>query len=180
MSEDQDQLIKDAQSGDREAFGEIYRIFLDRIYRFVYFLVREEPLAEDITQNTFLKAWDKIGSFSDKRGTMQAYLYTIARNLVIDNQRKKKAQVLTVEMEETISTSEDLEGKVIEKESQEEIKRSLDALPVDDREIIILKYFEDMDYSEIAKIVKKREGAIRARVFRALKVLREFMEKGSK
>lgn len=180
MPEDHKILAENAKKGDKNAFGEIYRIFLDRIYRFVYFLVRDEHLAEDITQNTFLKAWKKIGDFSSERGTVQAFLYTIARNLVIDTQRKKKEQILSVEIENLIPSGENLEENFINGEIREEIRKSLEILPEEDREIVALKYFEDMDYKEIAEIVRKKEGAIRVRMFRALKILREFLEKGSK
>lgn len=164
----------------KDAFAEIYRTYLDRIYRFVYFLVHDEALAEDITQNTFLKAWDKTKDFDEKRGTMQAYLYAIARNLVIDNQRKKKTMLLSVEVEGIIPSDENLEEQLVQKEEETELKKVLKILPEDDREIVVLKYFEDMDYKEISKVVNKKEGAIRVKLFRALKVIKEYLEKGSK
>lgn len=165
---------------DKEEFGEIYRTFLDKIYRFVFFLVHDEALAEDITQNTFLKAWKNIRSFDTKRGTMQAFLYSIARNLVIDNQRKKKAIRLEIEIEGLVPSNENLEENVINAESYRELRKTMEKLPDEDREIVALKYFEDMEYPEIAKITGKKEGAIRVRIHRALKLIREYLEKGTK
>lgn len=176
----EEQIIENARKGDKDAFGEIYKIYLDRIYRFVYFLVRDEPLAEDITQNVFIKAWMKIGEFSLKRGTMQAFLFAIARNLVIDEQRKKKALPLDGEAENFIPSGENLEEKVIRSETNEQLMKFLNRLPETDKQIVIMKYFEDMEYQEIAGVVKKNVVAVRVRLFRALKTVREFLEKGAK
>ncbi|EKE12501.1 MAG: hypothetical protein ACD_13C00193G0011 [uncultured bacterium] len=177
MSDEYRKFVKKAIIGDKNAFAELYRIFLDRIYRFIYYLVDDEFLAEDITQNTFLKAWNNLRNFSLTKGTYQSYLYTIARNLVIDHQRKKKEISLELTVGENLRSETDLVEGVARNESIAKVREALSILEEDDRQIIILRYFEDMSYDEIAAVIGKKPGAIRVRVHRLLEVLKNNLEK---
>jgi RNA polymerase sigma-70 factor (ECF subfamily) len=176
MSDDYSKFVKKAIAGDKNAFAELYNLFLDRIYRFIYYLVEDEFLAEDITQITFVKAWNKIGMFSITKGTFQSYLYTIARNLVIDHQRKKKEISLELTIGENFKSDTNLEQNVLRNESMTKVRQSLSVLDEDDRQIIILRYFEDMSFKEIAAITSKKSGAIRVKVHRLLGILRKKLE----
>lgn len=170
-------LVKKAKDGDREAFGELYRVYLDRIYRFVYFLVLDEPLAEDITQNTFLKAWNYLPKYVPEKGTFQSFVYKVARNLVIDHQRKKKEVAITQETELFLPADTDIEEEYEASERSVTVKRALSSLPDFDKEIVIMRYFEELSYSEISKVVGKKESAIRVRVHRALKMIKDNLKK---
>lgn len=176
MPLDQKKLVEEAKKGNKEAFGEIYRLFLSRIYRFIYYLVYDEPLAEDLTQETFIKAWKALPGFSSKKGTIQAYLFAIARNLVIDNQRKKKEVALTDEAAENIEITENLEENIAQNENKELVGRALSVLEPDEKQIVILRYFEEMHFTEISKIVGKKEGAIRVQMHRLLSKLKKYIE----
>ncbi|OGM81876.1 hypothetical protein A2394_00135 [Candidatus Woesebacteria bacterium RIFOXYB1_FULL_42_36] len=175
MPDDYGEYVKSAIAGDKEAFGELYRIFLNRIYRFVYYLVGDEFSAEDITQNTFLRAWRGLASFSMDSGTFQSYLYTIARNLVIDSQRKKKAYPLNG-LEEVIESQEDPVTEVWKGEISEKIRQALADLDTEDRQIIILRYFEEMQFGEISEVVGSNPGAIRVKVHRLMGLLKQKLE----
>jgi RNA polymerase sigma-70 factor (ECF subfamily) len=175
MPDDYNKYVKEAVAGDKEAFGELYKIFLNKIYRFVYYLVGDEFSAEDITQNTFLKTWNGLANFSFSAGTFQSYLYTIARNLVIDAQRKKKAYSLDG-LEDIIESKENLEVQVWRDEASEKVHQALDGLDEDDRQILILRFFEEMQFDEISKVVGKNPGAIRVKVHRLMGILREKLE----
>lgn len=175
MPDDYSKYVKRAIAGDREAFGELYKIFLNRIYRFVYYLVGDEFSAEDITQNTFLKAWNNLSNFSMDRGTFQSYLYTIARNLVIDGQRKKKIYSLEG-MENVIETQENRENELWKDQASEKVHEALDGLEEDDRQIIILRFFEEMHFDEIAEVVGKEPGTIRVKVHRLMGILKQKLE----
>lgn len=172
-----DDLVKAAGNGDKEAFGEIYNFFLSRIYRFVYYLVYDEAQAEDITQETFIKAWNAMPRFSLKKGTIQAYLFTIARNLVVDYQRKKKEISLESGKLPDLPGEENLEKRFIKKEETDLVKDALSKLDKEDKEILIMKYFEDFSYTQIGRIIGKKEGAIRVGVHRTLLKLRDYIKR---
>ncbi|OGD86740.1 hypothetical protein A2870_02775 [Candidatus Curtissbacteria bacterium RIFCSPHIGHO2_01_FULL_41_11] len=167
-------LITRAQKGDHEAFGQIYGIFYGRIFRYCKFNTYQEEIAQDICQETFLKAWAKLPLFSQKGGSFQAYLFKIARNLIIDLSRKHKEEQLQKHQE--IASAEDLEEKVEKRENIAKVQKALSQLEELDRQIIILNYFEDMTGREVAKIVGIREGNLRVKTHRALKKLKEILQ----
>jgi RNA polymerase sigma-70 factor (ECF subfamily) len=175
MPDDYNKYVKSAIDGDTEAFGELYKIFLSRIYRFVYYLTGDEFSAEDITQNTFLRAWKSLPNFSFNEGTFQSYLYTIARNLVIDDQRKKKAYSLEG-YENILESKENLENAVWKNEASEKVHQALADLDADDREILILRFFEEMQFEEISKVIGKESGAIRVKIHRLMEKLRQKLD----
>lgn len=166
-------LINKAKSGNKEAFGSIYKLYYEKIYRFIYYLVFDKHLAADLTQNTFLKMWHAIPKFRTKNGTIQSYLFTIARNLVIDFRRKKKE--LTLDLAQDISKDEDLITKISNGEQNEMLRDTLNALDEEERQLLILRFFEDLSMLEIAKVFNKQEGAIRVRIHRILKKMRQYI-----
>ncbi len=168
MNEDVPELIQRAQRGDKEAFGQIYKIYLKKIYRYIYYMIQNRQLAEDITQNAFIKAWKALPSFAfTKNGTFQAYLFKIARNLLTDYQRKKKDISLEL-IADVVKSDEDLIDYVTRKEEEKTVGNALATLDDDERQIVVLRYFEELSFSEISKIVGKNEGAIRVQVHRIL------------
>lgn len=174
MQDDLSKLILRAQRGEKEAFGEIYNLFIKRIFRFVYFSVRDHELAQDLTQNTFLRAWRSIGNFSLARGSFQAFLFTIARNLVIDWQRKKKEISLEKIGEHVLYENPEED---VEREYEKRIVwQAISKLEERDKQIVVLRYFEELTFFEIAKILGKKEGAVRVRIHRVLKKLKNYLE----
>lgn len=163
-------LVKLSQRGDKEAYGKIYRFYVERIYRFVYYLIGNQPVAEDITQVTFLRLWKNLPSLSTHKGTFQAYAYTTARNLVIDWQRKKKDVSLdaAAQLEEADTNTDSL---IIQEEAKQ-LHHVLASLPSEDRQLVSLRYFEELSYSDIAKIIGKNEGSIRVKLHRILAMLK--------
>lgn len=174
MVEDISILVNKVQNGDKEAFGEIYKLYLGKIYRFIYFSLYDRQLAEDLTQETFLKAWRAIGSFSSDRGTFQAFLFAIARNLTVDHWRKKKD--ISLEAIPEIISPESVEEKFFRKEESQRVANALKILDDFEKQIIILRYFEELSFSEIAGVVDQNEGALRVRIHRILKKLKKYIE----
>jgi len=163
-------LIKRAIGGDGEAFGELYSIYLDRIYRYVFYQVRDKMTAEDITEEAFIKAWKAIASCKGKERTFSSWLYRIAHNQLIDSLRKRGAELpLQQEMTNGLSDRNQVEGAL---EQQEQLK-ALTYLPRNQKQVIILKFIEGLDNREISKIMSKSEGAIRVLQTRALTALRQ-------
>ncbi|MDP2632456.1 MAG: RNA polymerase sigma factor [Candidatus Curtissbacteria bacterium] len=168
-------LISKAQKGDKDAYGEIYNLFYKRIYRYCSFNTRKAEVAQDICQETFIKAWKALPSFSQKGGSFQAYLFKIARNLIIDLSRKKKEERL--EQYQEIEIESQVEDKIEQREKEAVVQLALAKLDELDRQIIILHYFEDMTGREVAKVVGIREGNLRVKTHRALKKLKSLLEK---
>src|SRR5512143_3010640 len=90
--DDERRLVDLAKSGNGEPFGQLYEACVDRVYRFIFFRVTDEQVAEDLTAQVFLKAWENLNRYHP-RGPFLAWLYAIARNTVIDNYRTKKQTV---------------------------------------------------------------------------------------
>lgn len=168
-------LIFRAQKGDKEAYGAIYSLYYKQIYRYCYFNLRDSVLAQDIVQETFLKAWKALSSFSqDGGGTIQAFLYRIARNLIIDHSRRRKNAKL--EDHEYIEAESQIEDEIDKNSEKEKLNEALGQLAERDRQIVILRFFEEMPFTEISKVVKVREGALRVRVHRILEKLKTILE----
>lgn len=131
--------------------------------------------AQDICQETFLRAYKSLAKFSQKRGgSFQAYLFAIARNLIIDWRRKKK-DVLLKEYQE-IEKQDNLEDEIGRKQQNLQVHKALSRLKEVDRQIVILRYFEEMTTYEVAKAVGMREGSLRVRLHRIIAKLKEIIE----
>ena len=172
--DDLSKLIDRAQEGDHDAYGQIYTLFYKRIFRFCKFNTGNNNVAQDICQETFLKAWKSLPNFSQKGGSFQAYLFKIARNLIIDLSRKKKE--VSIENYEQVDANQDLDEKLQKQEDIEGVRSALAKLEEKDREIVVLRYFEEMSSFEVAKVVGMREGNLRVRTHRILKKLKEIIQ----
>jgi RNA polymerase sigma factor (sigma-70 family) len=169
---DEPALVREAKSGDSEAFGTLYDAYLERIYRFVYFRVEDQQTAEDITAQVFLKAWENLGRFQIGGTPFLAWLYTIAHNAVIDHYRTRKvtAALDDVKLSDP-GHAETVENGIDSAVEMQSIKMALQTLTDDQRQVLLLKFIEEMSNEEIARHLGKREGAIRALQMRGLKAL---------
>jgi RNA polymerase sigma-70 factor (ECF subfamily) len=169
---DEPQLVRQAKTGDSEAFGALYDAYLERIYRFVYFRVEDQQTAEDITSQVFLKAWENLGRFHIGGAPFLAWLYTIAHNAVIDYYRTRKvtAALDDVRLSDP-GHAEVVENGIDSAVEMDSIKIALQTLTDDQRQVLLLKFIDEMSNEEIARHLGKREGAIRALQMRGLKAL---------
>lgn len=179
-------ILKRLQSGEKEAFAEIYDIYSVRIFRFVYLKTGSKETAEDLTSETFFKFWKYIelkneignGKFVLKN-SFSSFIYRITRNLIIDYYRKKKDYSINIDEEEKdiiVDEKQDILANLTKKEEIEDLKESLSYLKDDYQEILILRYVEDLTMAEIADITGKREGALRVQIHRAVKALEKVVE----
>lgn len=169
-------LIQRAQKGNKDAFGEIYKIYFKKIYRYCRINLGSEETAKDVVQETFLKAWRALPTFSfDNGGSIQAFLFRIARNLIIDLSRKRKELPLDTALE--IVAKDDMEEKLDRKNDIKLVQQALSKLAPEDKQIMILRFFEEMPTAQIAQIVGISEGNLRVRLYRALKKLKEIISK---
>jgi RNA polymerase sigma-70 factor (ECF subfamily) len=173
---DEATLLRQAKFGDSEAFAQLYDTYVERVYRFIYFRVTDEMTAEDLTSQVFLKAWQKLDRYQISKSPFVAWLYTIARNQVIDYYRTSKE---TVELDTVLHLADDRlmpDEEVQTSFDAEAIRHALDTLTEDQQQVILLKFMGGMTTEEIAEELDKREGAVRALQMRGLQALAKCLE----
>lgn len=169
-------LIEEAQKGNKEAFSKLYQKYFQKVFRYCKINLKSDEFAKDICQDSFVKAFKRLGSFkTNGQWSFQAYIFTIARNLIIDSTRKKKTE--SIENYEDLESSENLYDKIEQNENIEKIRVVLSKLDEVDRQIIVLRFFEEMPSIDVAKILNISDGALRVRAFRATQKMKEIFEK---
>lgn len=171
------ELVVLAKSGNQEAFEKIYSLFYLPVYRFIFLQVKHRQDAEDLAQTTFFKALQSLGGFEERGAKFSTWVYTIARNSVIDHWKKKK-DIITSEVDfiENVASGENPEDRIYKGENANMIKSLIEELSQEQKEIMILYFVEELSYKEISTIIGKKEDAIRALKYRALKSLRDKIE----
>lgn len=165
-------LVVKVQEGMSENFVFLYDSYLDKIYRFLYFRTNHQETAEDLTSQTFLKALDKINSFDSSKGTFQSWLYRIAHNLLIDHYRVPRRNV-DLEAAEFIASDSSPEQDTERELTIAQVQTLIGTLPEQAQELIILRIWEELPYSEIAKIMDKSEASLKMQFSRIIAGLRE-------
>ena len=172
-------LVKLAQAGDGEAFSQLYEAYFDRVYRFIFFRVADELMAEDLASQVFLKAWENLDHYRP-RGPFLAWLYAIARNAVIDTYRTRK-NIISLEEAAPIAAQDDkLDDRLQLENDVKALKAAMQRLTQEQQEVITLKFIAEYDTARIAKEMGKSEGAIRALQMRALQALARAMKKNQR
>ncbi len=177
--EDEQRLVDLAKSGNGEAFAQLYEAYFDRVYRFIFFRVTDDQVAEDLASQVFLKAWENLHRYHPK-GPFLAWLYAIARNTVIDNYRTRKQTVSLDEAAPIASQEEKLDDRLQMEFDVKSLQAAMQHLTEEQQEVITLKFIADYDTAQIARQMGKSEGAIRALQMRALQALARVMKSDSK
>ncbi len=169
---DELELVRRSQTGDQEAFACLYDAYVDRIYRYVYFRVADDEIAEDITSHVFLKCWEKLDSYQTGTSPFIAWLYRIARNTVIDHYRTRKV-VIPLEDASPVEISQEdgIEEKLDLQIKSQELREALQELTPEQQQVLILKFISGFSTPEIARQLGKQQGAVRALQMRALQGL---------
>lgn len=169
---DETTMVRLSQKGDKEMFAHLYQAYLDRIYRYVLYRVVDEQLAEDITSQVFLKAWEKLNSYEPGQSPFIAWIYRIAHNSIVDYYRIKKATISIDNAPPTeLSHFDGVEEKLDTQIQSQKLRMALNSLTKEQQEVLLLKFVDGMSTSEIAKLLNKQEGAIRALQMRGLQGL---------
>jgi len=153
---DEQRLIAACQAGDLSHFDPLYIAYVKQIYAFVHRRTMDRQTAEDITSVTFIKALEKIGSYSPGKGVFGAWLYRIARNTITDHYRTHRPHE-DIENVWDLSSDDDIAKEAsdrIEHEKLREVLRKLDPLK---RDIVMMRLWEGLSYKEIAAITGKTE-----------------------
>jgi RNA polymerase sigma-70 factor (ECF subfamily) len=170
-------LIALAAAGDREAFGRLYEQHSIRVFRHAYFLTGDVCLAEDLTAQTFLKALEAIGRYEDRGVPFIAWLLRITVNLAI-NHKKALKNGIHAQLPEQLEDDDALgspETSCAMKSEGERVWAKVRELPSEQRQVIVMRFLDDLPYSEVASVLGKSIGAVRVIQFRALNNLRSLM-----
>lgn len=173
--EEDAQLARRAGRGEAEAFGVLYDRYVDAVYRYVFYRVRNEAEAEDVTSDVFMRALRAIPKYEPRQAFL-AWLYRIARNAVIDRGRRRAArQQVTFEDALAHPHGDNVvnpdEGLLAGSDAAA-VRAAMRELTALQQEVLVLRYVEGLDTKTIAKITGKRDGTIRGIEFRALSALR--------
>ncbi|HSL46183.1 MAG TPA: sigma-70 family RNA polymerase sigma factor [Anaerolineales bacterium] len=173
---EESRLVERAKAGDPQAFTRLYDAYVERVSRYIYFRVSDERDIEDLVSQVFLKAWENLDRYQPGGSPLIAWLYTIARNLVIDHYRTKKN---VMPLEEAITFPSDMEMPDDIAQTRfdlEAMRDGLQALNADQQQALILKYIAGLPNDSIAKIMNKQEGTVRGLQMRGLQTLAKYMK----
>ncbi len=169
-------LVQRAIKRDCKAFAELYDMHVVRVYRHIYYLVNDAREAEDLTAQTYLKAWEAIDRYRERGAPFVAWLLRIAHNLTISYLRSKREHR---SLEDTF-VDQKLHGnpeEALEQSTDEDSVRSaVLKLRDEQRQVIILRFVEEMDYQEVAAVIGKSVPTVRVIQHRALGNLRKLMQ----
>ncbi len=175
--------IRQALEGDQKAYEEILNRFRGQIFNLIYRMVRNKIEAEDLTQETFIKAFNALATFNAEYA-FSTWLYKIAVNNCIDHFRKKRLK--TYPMDNPIqakdgelqrefpdTTFQGPESGLLSREKSLQIQEAIDSLPEKYKTAIVLRHSEDQSYEEIADQLKIPIGTVKVRIFRAREMLKK-------
>lgn len=169
-------LIERAKT-DKDAFGQLYERYVDRIYNYVYYRTGNAADAEDLTARIFERAFNHIGNYRDQGVPFSAWLYRIAHNLVANwhRDRSRRKIVSIDDVSQWVITDHGPEFAAQLTQDKEALLEALSRLPSDRQELLFLKFVERLSNAEIGDIMGRSEGAIKSLYHRTLLALREDM-----
>ncbi len=176
--EPEDYLVQQAIKRDKTAFSSLYDRCVERIYRHAYYRVSNQSDAEDITQETFTRAWKVIDKYKTTGASFATWLITIANNLITDHYRKNQKKVrIEEELKKDTSRFIDPEKKSELYFDSELVKEAVNRLKGDKQQVILMHFIDGFSYEEIARALNKNEGTIRVIQYRALVELKEMLKR---
>lgn len=178
------EFIKQARQGSQSAYNVLLNLYWGDVYRFLHAKCKNDFIAEDITINSFSKAFEKLAMY-DEKYDFKSWILTIANNLYIDYLRAQNKEIESVRLEgrvlegssELVSSPED---KLIQKQHLDELLSYIKQLKPHYREMIVLRYFQEYSYKEIAEETGENLSSVKVRLMRAKKLLSELILKGKK
>jgi RNA polymerase sigma-70 factor (ECF subfamily) len=163
-------LVTSAQAGDRGAFGELVQLHLRGVVNLVYRLSGELAFSEDIAQEAFIRAWEKLPGYLPN-SPFRNWLYRIATNAAIDALRRRKEEV-NIDGVVVSAPGSSLEQKLEHKQRDETIRQAVLSLPLASRSVLILREYQQLSYAEIAATLEIPLGTVMSRLNYARTTLR--------
>jgi RNA polymerase sigma-70 factor (ECF subfamily) len=169
-------LVSRAIEKDAEAFTQLYDKHVVRVYRHVYYLVNDVREAEDLTAQTFLKAWEAIDHYKDRGAPILAWLLRIAHNLTISYLRARRDHGVLDEAFVDQKLHRNPEDALEQSTDEANVRKAILNLRAEQRQVIMLRFVEEMDYPQVAAVIGKSVPAVRVIQHRALGNLRKIMQ----
>lgn len=162
---DELRIIKEARQ-DPKVFGELYKLYMDQVFRYLYSRLGNVHEAEDITAQTFLTAFESFDRFRQD-GHFASWLFTMARNKAMDHFRQRK-NISSIDEVDDIPVENDPLYGVIQSEQTAALSKLIQALPEEDRELLRLRFLASMSFPEIAYLIHRNEEAVKKSIYRLL------------
>jgi RNA polymerase sigma-70 factor (ECF subfamily) len=174
---DESTLIRHAVNGDAAAWEPLVLAHQDAVFRLSYLLLGDPDDAEDIAQETFLRAWNHLKRFDTTR-PLRPWLLSIASNLASNRRRSagRYLSALTRAFRNEPASSASIEEKSTRRMEASHLRKAVQTLSVPDQQIVYLRYFLDLSVAEMAEILKIAEGTVKSRLSRALDRLRGIIQ----
>ena len=178
----EDELIKQAQQGNADAFGELYELYSPVVFRYLYSHLDNRLDAEDLNEEVFIRVWAAMPKFENQGVPFSAFLFRVARNALIDHYRKNNRNAITYSLNESWvkDVHPDPVEKLIEGSEHQEIRETLNELRDDYRTVLDLRFLGELSPVETATVMGKSPGAIRVLQHRALNALRKLLIRSNK
>jgi RNA polymerase sigma-70 factor (ECF subfamily) len=173
---DEETLIEQAKT-DPEAFGQLYELYVDKIYNYIYYRVSNQHEAEDLTAKVFFKALNHIPHYNQRGAPFAAWLYRIAHNLVAnwhrDNSRRQMVALDKVSLPQDGRQTPHRAAEI--NDERELLLRAIQQLPPERQKLLTLKFVEKLSNAEIGQLMGRSEGAIKSLYHRTLVSLKELL-----
>jgi RNA polymerase sigma-70 factor (ECF subfamily) len=175
---DESQLIQSAKAGDEQAFGKLYQRNLAAVYRFFYSRLDNPQDAEDLTEETFLRIWRSLPGYKDRGVPFLAYAYRIARNLLIDHYRRYDNSSKITQLQDGLEhrSQPDPGETAMDNLTHDEVRQALSHLGEDYQTVIVSRFLGELSTKEVAVLMDRSPGSVRALQHRALKALRTILQ----
>lgn len=179
---DDQQLLERIAAKDKDALNALYNRYMTPVYSLSLHMLKQPPLAEEVTQDVFLNIWLKASSFDASRGNPRSWIMSVTHHRVVDVIRSRRRTTTVTDPEgydtlERLPSSEPpVEAQVAQSLDRERIMRALATLPDNQREVIELAYFEGYSQSEMAERLSQPLGTVKTRVRLAMQKLRTVLQ----
>jgi RNA polymerase sigma-70 factor (ECF subfamily) len=193
LENDWSQLVRRCMDGDSGAWAEMVRTHHKRVYGLCYRFTGNPTDAEDLTQDVFLKIYSNLASFDQQRGSLQVWITTMTRNLLVDNFRRTRNLRATGSLDEGWETTDELQPidrlttrevspheAAARKELGKMVQNALLRVSAELREAVILRDLQDLDYKEIAQVLGIPEGTVKSRISRGRAELARLLERNKR
>lgn len=170
-------LVRRAAAGDERAYARLVQLYQSRLFNFVRSMVRNDELAEDITQEAFVKAFFNLKRLQNP-GSFKSWLFRIANNGTLDYLRRKKFQLVDVDeqIHESYVDERDPESGALEYERLVHVRKALDKLKPEQKAILVMCDLQGLSYADIAAVLGVPFGTVQSRIFYARKKLKEHLD----
>jgi RNA polymerase sigma-70 factor (ECF subfamily) len=186
-------VVRRCMDGDSGAWAELVRTHHKRVYGLCYRFTGNPADAEDLTQDVFLKVYSNLASYDTGRGSLQVWITTMTRNLLVDNFRRTRNQRATSSLDENWESAEELKPvdrlvasgpspheSAAQKELAKMVQEALARVSTELREAVILRDLQDLDYKEIAQVLGIPEGTVKSRISRGRAELARLLERNKR